>query len=295
MIKGYTIEKFNRIFCEQKMELFQYMRDNLKKVNLKGTMNDLIGKRRWYEEQFFLDNLETINNLLGVNITPIEVTEHSLVIPPEELKRMSFVTKVIKEKKPEPWDTDDDYFYYIKESTSYDNSSRQKALAKNAQLIDELYDLRENALGIGTRKMKIRLNKIAVQNIEAKIARMVLEIEDVSTQAKNTSWKYKDKKYFQKQELIEELVEIYKQTDYDYGIQYEENYNTNAILYFELPNGSQVSFHTNWDEEIHVKKYEKKWDGLINSTFKKVITFVEEKFINEIVKEKDKKILTGNS
>jgi len=287
------IIKFNWIFASGNTGLLDHLKSKEQELFFKKESAQKIGKNTKYDISFYLKNLKIINSFLGLNLTKEEIIKkinEDAIIRKSQPKPK----KKKKEKKPEPWDTDDDYFYYIKESSYYDNSSRQKALVKNAQLIDELYDLRENALGIGTRKMKIRLNKIAVQNIEAKIARMVLEIEDVSTQAKNSSWKYKDKKYFQKQELIEELVEIYKQTDYDYGIQYEENYNTNAILYFELPNGAQVSFHTNWDKEIHVKKYEKKWDGLINSTFKKVITFVEEKFINEIVKENERNI-TGKA
>jgi hypothetical protein len=287
------IVQFNWIFSNANTGLLEHLRSKEKELIFNKCGNKLIGKKREYTLNFYTDNLDVINNFLGLSLTKEDVIR--IVNENSNLEQKEVpIVKPKKKKNPVPWNNEEEYFYYIKESSYYDNSSRQKALVKNAQLIDELYDLRENALGIGTRKMKIRLNKIAVQNIEAKIARMVLEIEDVSTQAKNASWKYKDKKYFQKQELIEELVEIYKQTDYDYGIQYEENYNTNAILYFELPNGSQVSFHTNWDEEIHVKKYEKKWDGLVNSTFKKVITFVEEKFINEIVKENERNI-TGKT
>jgi len=287
------IVQFNWIFSNANTGLLEHLRSKEKELIFNKCGNKLIGKKREYTLNFYTDNLDVINNFLGLSLTKEDVIR--IVNENSNLEQKEVpIVKPKKKKNPVPWNNEEEYFYYIKESSYYDNSSRQKALVKNAQLIDELYNLRENALGIGTRKMKIRLNKIAVQNIEAKIARMVLEIEDVSTQAKNASWKYKDKKYFQKQELIEELVEIYKQTDYDYGIQYEENYNTNAILYFELPNGSQVSFHTNWDEEIHVKKYEKKWDGLVNSTFKKVITFVEEKFINEIVKENERNI-TGKT
>ena len=287
------IVQFNWIFSNANTGLLEHLRSKEKELIFNKCGNKLIGKKREYTLNFYTDNLDVINNFLGLSLTKEDVIR--IVNENSNLEQKEVpIVKPKKKKNPVPWNNEEEYFYYIKESSYYDNSSRQKALVKNAQLIDELYNLRENALGIGTRKMKIRLNKIAVQNIEAKIARMVLEIEDVSTQAKNSSWKYKEKKYFQKQELIEELVEIYKQTDYDYGIQYEENYNTNAILYFELPNGSQVSFHTNWDEEIHVKKYEKKWDGLVNSTFKKVITFVEEKFINEIVKENERNI-TGKA
>lgn len=287
------IVQFNWIFSNANTGLLEHLRSKEKELIFNKCGNKLIGKKREYTLNFYTDNLDVINNFLGLSLTKEDVIR--IVNENSNLEQKEVpIVKPKKKKTPVPWNNEEEYFYYIKESSYDDNSSRQKALAKNAQLIDELYNLRENALGIGTRKMKIRLNKIAVQNIEAKIARMVLEIEDVSTQAKNASWKYKDKKYFQKQELIEELVEIYKQTDYDYGIQYEENYNTNAILYFELPNGAQVSFHTNWDEEIHVKKYEKKWDGMVNSTFKKVITFVEEKFINEIVKENERNI-TGKA
>ena len=70
--------------------------------------------------------------------------------------------------------------------------SRYDALYKNSLLVEDLEDLRTDALGIGTNKIKRRLNKLAKEDNIAKIIRLMIEIEDVNILAKKYYGKYRN-------------------------------------------------------------------------------------------------------
>jgi N-acetyl-anhydromuramyl-L-alanine amidase AmpD len=159
---------------------------------------------------------------------------------------------------------------------------------RNQQNISKLIQLRQNALGIGTNKLKRRLNKLALTDINAKIIRILLEIEDVSTQAKNTSYKYKQKKYDIKDKLIRELCDIYPKTEYKFGYGSSDVAITSSIFYFHLPDGKQVSFHSNMNDMRDIPKYNEEWDGQVNSTFGKIIDYIRKNY-KEIYEKKDGK------
>ncbi len=84
------------------------------------------------------------------------------------------------------------------------------AQLKNDELIDLLHQTRTQFLGIGTRKIKIRLNKLSQNNVILKTIRLMMEIEDVNIQAKEAYGKYRDKKYKMKVDLISELISLYQ-------------------------------------------------------------------------------------
>ena len=51
------------------------------------------------------------------------------------------------------------------------------AQLKNDELIEQLHENRTEFLGIGTRKIKIRLNKLSKDNIILKVIRLMMEIQ----------------------------------------------------------------------------------------------------------------------
>ena len=102
--------------------------------------------------------------------------------------------------------------------------------------------------------------------------RLALEIENKNIIAKETSYRYKDKVYAQKSELIRELNGVCRENNVVYGIQTTDNYSTNYVIYYELPNMEQISFHNNFtkDEINVIPKYTKEWDKKVNSTMGKI-------------------------
>lgn len=156
-------------------------------------------------------------------------------------------------------------------------SEREQALYKNACLIDEQYDMREGFCGLGTRKVKLFLNqKIKKGDNLAKLLRVAIELADVNVSAKKYWGNFKRDYYSRKHDLLLELSHIYQDRgDLDYGYQYNPGRLTTHILYFELPNGEQISFHCTLSNPKSIPQYTKEWDRQENSTFVKLERAVE--------------------
>ena len=138
-------------------------------------------------------------------------------------------------------------------------------------LIENLHDKRKTFCGLGTNKIKRRLNTLAKNGeILAKVYRIALEIEDKNITAKDTSHYYRDKVYFQKHKLILELIPIFKDNNFVYGRGDSEAVGISDIIYFEIPNCEQISFHTNFAKDEIVPEYTTEWDGKKNSTLNKL-------------------------
>jgi hypothetical protein len=179
--------------------------------------------------------------------------------------------KSIREKiKKESYYDDDEYYY----DTGY-----YEAELKNYELVSHLEDSRESFCGIGTRKIKLKLNKLIKDgNIDAKILRSLLELEDCNISAKKYVGKYRTKYYDKKSALLKECIGLYNQNDLVCGFQKSDNYSCNYVIYFEYGN-VQLSWHSN--SNYNLKKYPTEWDGLENSTLYKL-----EKLINELLTSK---------
>lgn len=151
--------------------------------------------------------------------------------------------------------------------------SKENAMRKNERLIRILKDKRDTLCGIGTRKVKLFLNKQIKQgDTDAKLYRLALEAEDKNITAKNTSIPYQEKVYNEKKRLIMQLANECRLLGLNYGYQKCENYSCDYILYFELPNMEQISFHTNLtkDELANIPQYDKEWDKKECSTLNKI-------------------------
>ena len=170
---------------------------------------------------------------------------------------------------------DDDFFDDYEQNEEY-----LKAIDKNNCLIDDLERARDEFCGIGTRKVKLRLNKLAKDNVDALYVRKLLEIEDVNIQAKRCeSWKYREKTYDRKQRMLYELMAFCEShPEYRYGVQGSDNYSVNGVVYFELLDGTQLSFHCMIYDFRQHRRYDGRWDGLVNSTLPKLEKYILEHF-----------------
>lgn len=157
--------------------------------------------------------------------------------------------------------------------------TQREAEAKNEQLIEIMAEKRNTMCGIGTRLVKVRLNKQVKKGDKvANLYRMALEIEDHNVKAKKrANTKFEEYAYTKKAVAIKELLSIC--ADYvkeginiTYGKQEVDNPRTNYVVYFEFPNMEQISFHTNLtaEEAALIPDYDKEWDGKVNSTVYKL-------------------------
>lgn len=145
-----------------------------------------------------------------------------------------------------------------------------KALLKNELLIQDLKDKREKFAGIGTNKVKRRLNKLAATCSIAQAIRLALEIEDSSISAKDSYGTHQDKIYKQKQKLIAQLCELFKEQSWNYGIRKSEIACPTHVIYFEIPTCEQVSWHFSPENSADFPFYDSVWDKKENSTLEKL-------------------------
>ena len=164
--------------------------------------------------------------------------------------------------------------------------NKEEAEIKNANLVRQLVDARECfCAGLGTRRVKLMLNRIGKTNDIGMLFRSVLEIEDCNIQAKRYRGKYKDNYYEKKHRLIEELAKTCNEMNIVYGISKVDNPSTTHVIYFELPNCRQISFHFSPKKAKDYPVYGKPWDGEINSIIEKLEEALLKTFHDEIEKE----------
>lgn len=196
----------------------------------------------------------------------------------------------------------------IKDIQSFYNDSveeyeRTDYIAKN---LSEWYKkIKDNFLGIGTGSIDSLFDKLKSDCVYDEslmnIVFLLLKTECVSMDAKTT---LKSKQCYRTKNLnIITLLNMYKEYGkLNYGFQTcnDKGAKINYIVYFELPDGKQVSFHTHFNkEDIHGKgfsQYNGKWDRIRYSTFDKLEKFIEdnydvEKWRDVILEEKEQKRL----
>jgi hypothetical protein len=151
--------------------------------------------------------------------------------------------------------------------------------------IANLVQARTQFAGIGTRKAKLALNKLAKTDRYAKALRTALEIEDVNLTAKRyfggdcNGYTYAEIAYSKKSEKIEELIELSKSEGWVFGVQPSDVKDTTHIIYFEIPGVGQVSWHYSPKEPLPV--YSGTWDGKAGSTLPKLDAAISALFAEE--------------
>lgn len=153
-------------------------------------------------------------------------------------------------------------------------SNLRKALNKNYNLNKSLDVKRKTFAEIGTNKSKRRLNKLKEYPI-CQAVRLALEIEDNNIRAKKYYGDYKEKYYKNKDNLIKKLCELFEYNNWEYGIIKKSDYFTSHIIFFEIPNCEQISWHINLDHTEIYPTYNKEWDNKENSTLDKLETITK--------------------
>lgn len=147
------------------------------------------------------------------------------------------------------------------------------------ELVNKLYEARQNFAGLRTRQAKLKLNRLVKFCPLAKAFRIALEIEDCSTQGKKYHGEWSNHYYVKKSLAIQNLIEVFKENNWVYGKHKSNDYHTKHIVYFEIPGCEQISFHCTVDEKV--PDYPKEWDGKRGSTFRKLETAIVEYFDSE--------------
>ena len=116
---------------------------------------------------------------------------------------------------------------------------------KYSSLISQLNGKRKSFCGIGTRKAKIRLNKLAKTDILAKLYRLALEVEDKNINAKAYP-DYRDRYYEEKEDLLNALVDLVVANKVIVGYHVDKSADENyeyplMLVYFDLLTFEQIS------------------------------------------------------
>lgn len=151
------------------------------------------------------------------------------------------------------------------------NQTYRSSRERRAILTTQISAAREDAAGMGTRKLKLRLNRLATISPVAKGYRLALEIEDANNAAKRYFGDHRERYYAKKDELLRELVDLAEAQGWEYGFQAENTGATTSICYLHLPGAEQVSWHC----RLEGKAYQGEWDGKQLATLGKLIAGIE--------------------
>jgi hypothetical protein len=143
----------------------------------------------------------------------------------------------------------------------------------NAERVRQLKHVRETACGVGTRALKLRLNRLVRTCPVALAVRLALEIEDANLSAKRYKFsRYQERNYDRKGALIRDLIALFRLKSWVFGVHESDVRETRHVVYFEMPpdGGVQVSWHYT-HEGAPLPVYAGEWDGRRNSTFPKLL------------------------
>lgn len=154
----------------------------------------------------------------------------------------------------------------------------QKYYEDLKELRKQLSYVQTSFCGIGFHKTKRILTYCSNTHLNAKIADLILDIENFSIKAKVCSKEYREYNYFMKKTLILKLIDLYNENDLNYGFMDSDIPSTESTVFFDTDFG-QVSWHTVISKDNH-KLYSGSWDNRKGSTFFKLEKFIKENFIS---------------
>lgn len=160
---------------------------------------------------------------------------------------------------------------------------KQKSRCSNDQnkiSLEKLEQFRREALGIGLRKVLASMKKVvkASNDLEATIVLMLLETEFANLSAKKRH-ELKDVIYERKSILLEDLSYLLSETDWKYGISYNTGKNASYIVYVYLPDGTQLSWHSNeYQMMFCYPEINCDWDGQVCMTMEKILLYIHKRY-----------------
>jgi hypothetical protein len=145
---------------------------------------------------------------------------------------------------------------------------------KTKQKVNELVKARAEFAGVGTRKAKLALNKLAKTDPYAHALRTALEIEDASVTAARyfggdcAGYTIAEMSYFKKEENIETLIGICQSQGWVFGVLPSDVSQATHIIYFDCPGVGQLSWH--YSPKGPLPDYLGQWDGQEGTTLPKL-------------------------
>ncbi len=138
-----------------------------------------------------------------------------------------------------------------------------------------LVDKCEYLCNIGIRPIRefLRRKYIREKDIDARIYQLAMDVEEKSIMVKKIHWlehdipsekedEFIDIMEEHKAKLLRKLIQCYQEAGYEYGWRtgYQDDFT--YYVYFDLPNGEQISFRTDLSEKEkeEIPRYTKKWN-----------------------------------
>lgn len=163
----------------------------------------------------------------------------------------------------------------------------KKSNVQNEINLLKLNNFKENACGIGLRKVICELKKEAKasKNSEAKLLSLLLETEFANLSAKQHTGLLKRVIYERKSNLLYQISYYLDELGWKYGINDETGKNASYLIYVYLPNGVQLTWHCNEYDLYKCYPYiDAEWDGQACMTMEKMLHYIETKdFFNKKV------------
>lgn len=155
---------------------------------------------------------------------------------------------------------------------------------QNALNQERLKCLEYNACGIGLKKV-IREMKYLCRcnrhNLQMNITYLFLCLEWANQNAKRYCGELREVIYERKNYLMKKLAPLLKKAGYRHGLSYNTGKNASYVLYCYLPNGDQVSWHTQWNMYDVFLPINVEWDHKPATTMVKIINYINEQhYIN---------------
>ena len=169
----------------------------------------------------------------------------------------------------------------LKECLDTKRENSKKSNIQNEINLSKLAAFKENACGVGLRKVIRRIKKEAKisHDRETKLVSLLLEIEFANLSAKQHTGILKRVIYERKSLLLYQISHYLEELGWKYGINDEAGKNASFILYVYLPNGIQLSWHCNEYGIYKCYPYiEAEWDGQACMTMEKILNFIEDNY-----------------
>jgi hypothetical protein len=159
----------------------------------------------------------------------------------------------------------------------------KKAMSKKSDIqndlsIKKLEMFKKEALGIGLRKVLSRLRKESkiTKDPELTLTLMLLETEFANLSAKENKGKKKGAIYERKSHLLYQMSSYLNKLGWRYGINDAAGKNASYLVYVYLPNGVQLTWHTNdYDIYEYYPQIDEEWDGQVCMTMEKILNFIK--------------------
>ena len=155
----------------------------------------------------------------------------------------------------------------------------KKSNEQNDLSLQKLEMFKKNALGVGLRKVLSHLKNNArkSKNLELHLVLMLLETEFANLSAKQNRGNKKGMIYERKAYLLYRMSEYLDIAGWKYGINEATGKNAAYIVYVYLPNGVQLSWHTNdYDMYQYYPLIDSEWDGQACMTMEKILNYVQQ-------------------